>query len=155
MQSSKYLFIFVVVALSAPLFAATPEDQIKFRQSAMMYLRYNMGVIKKQVVTNPDAMDRQKVIRASKTIDAIAQSDLATLFNRHSATGAGWKKTKVKPAYFRESGNVQQKYRTFRAHAKRLVLTANNANATTIKRQFSHLLNACKSCHKAYRAKVR
>jgi cytochrome c556 len=133
--------------------APKTEDQIKFRQSAMMLLRWNMGAIKNQVLTNPQNFNKDKVVASARVIAAISNSGLETLFTSQSSTGKGWIKTKVKSGYFEQTDDVKKRYAKFSREANQLLDVANSKDVTSIKHQFQALLDTCKGCHKKYRNK--
>lgn len=158
MKPNKFVLTFTVLCLAITSFAqqsiASPqEDQIKFRQSAMMFMRWNMGKIKKNVAKKPETFNRQQVLSAARVIAAIANSNLETLFSANTATGKGWKQTRVKSEYFNEADKVKQNYHEFKLAADKLVQISENGDVSAIKSQFDNLFNSCKGCHKNYREK--
>jgi len=153
----KYLTSILITAIiTIPTNVAAqpkPEDQIKFRQSGMMFMRWNMGIIKKQVIKNPQSYNKQRVMDSADAIAAIANSRIDSLFTQESASGKGWKDTLVKPEYFYNTDKAKQYFNDFKSEANKLSTTARNGNPKQIKAQFAKLLNACKGCHKKFRNK--
>lgn len=146
--------LFTLVSTPVATFAdLKPEDAITYRQSAMMFMRWNMGKIKKQVAENPETYNKQQVIAAANVIAAIANSGLGVLFAENTNTGKGWHDTKVKPEYFKEPEEVEKHAKKFIVEANALVEVANRGETSAIKDQFETLFKACKSCHKKYREK--
>jgi cytochrome c556 len=133
--------------------AAKPEDKIKFRQSGMMFMRWNMGIIKEQVITNPQAYDREQVIAAAKVISAIANSGIGILFSSDAATGKGWHDTRVKSAYFQQPDKVKEVSQNFITQANEMTNAAITGDIGLIKSEFNKLFDTCKGCHKHFRNK--
>lgn len=130
-----------------------PEDEIKFRQSAMTFMRWNMGNIKAQVNGKSQSFDKDKVINAANVIAAIANDNLGSLFNEKSKTGKGWKDTRVKAEYFKQPQQVAKYAKAFNREANKLAQVAQTGNKSEIKTQFDNLFSACKDCHKKFRSK--
>lgn len=129
------------------------EDAIKFRQSGMMFMRWNMGKIKQQVVKKPETYNKQNVINAAAVIAATANSGLGALFPIGSDEGKGWKKTRVKQEFFTQPDEVKKRAQEFNREANELLRVANTGNVANIKAQFDATLKACKGCHKKFREK--
>jgi len=151
--TTTLLALCIITASTITIAQPKPEDQIKFRQSGMMFMRWNMGIIKSQVIKNPQSYNKESVIKSANTIAAIANSGIESLFNTESATGKGWKDTLVKPEYFEQREEVEKYIKSFTEQANKLVTTANTGNPGLIKKQFAELLDACKACHKKFRSK--
>ena len=153
----KIISVICIIALSAAVSAQTgkakPEDQIKFRQSGMMFMRWNMAKIKNQVVKNPQAYNKSQVVASAEVIAAIANSGLDALFSPESATGEGWKQTRVKAEYFDRPEQVRERTRDFIDAADRLVSVSKSGDIDMIRGQFNEVFESCKSCHKSFRAK--
>jgi cytochrome c556 len=152
----KYVIAFVLgitIISSAVLAAPKAEDKIKFRQSGMMFMRWNMGTIKKQVIKNPQTYNKEQVAAAARVIAAIANSGMGALFSPDTVDGTGWKKTRIKPEYFDEPDKVRKYASDFNREAKELARVADSGDVDMIKTQFNKLFKACKACHKQYRAK--
>jgi len=130
-----------------------PEDEITYRQSSMMFMRWNMGTIKQHVVSDQANYDAKQVITAAKAINAVADTGFISLFSENSKTGKGWGKTKVKPEFFQQPEKVREKSEAFKREAKAMVESAQGGNLEQMKTQFDKLFESCKSCHKEYREK--
>jgi len=157
MKLLNYLLLLTVVT---PLYSIgtsaeemKAEDEITYRQSAMMFMRWNMGKIKDQVVTQPGNYDSNQVIAAAKAIEAVADSGIGGLFSERSKTGKGWKKTRVKPEFFSEPEQVREKADAFKKESVAMVKAAQSGDLDQMKGQFDSLFKACKACHKKYREK--
>jgi len=129
------------------------EDKIKFRQSGFMFMRWNMGIIKKNVIKAPQRFNREKVIAAARVIESISQSGIQSLFSPGTETGKGWKETRVKKVYFNNPDKVNQYTVDLINEAETLVEVSKNGDIDDIKSQFKTVLNTCKGCHKSYRKK--
>jgi len=153
----KVVLALGIVTMSTATFSTfaqpKPEDQIKFRQSGMMVMRWNMGTIKSQVVKKPQTYNKEQVIAAANVIAAIANSGMGVLFSPQTATGKGWKETRVKSGYFKQTDEVKKRSMEFIIEANQLVKIANGDDVKGIKMQFGKLLDACKACHKKFRSK--
>jgi len=137
----------------AALSQQTAEDKIKFRQSGFMFMRWNMGIIKKHVIKNPEAFNQEKVLAAAEVLAAIAKSNIQTLFTPATKTGKGWKNTRVKPDYFNNEKKVNQYTLDLIKETELLVAVSNEDDIGEIKNQFKKVLNTCKGCHKSFRMK--
>ena len=153
----KIMLTSLLMILLSPLTVVTAkqtsEDKIKFRQSAYMTMRWNMGIIKQNVIKHPEKFNRKKVLAAARVIAAIADSGLDTLFTPNTQTGTGWKKTRVKPDYFENRNKVEEHTLKLVAETRTLVETAKTGDAGEIKTQFKQVLGTCKGCHKEFRLK--
>jgi len=129
------------------------EDQITFRQSSMMFMRWNIGKIKSQVVENPNSFNKDQVIAAANAVAAVANSGIGALFSLESKTGKGWKETRLKPEYFEQPEEVKKVATAFTREANQLALVAASGEMSVIKKQFETLFEACKNCHKKFRRK--
>ena len=143
----------LVVNTSGYAAALKAEDEISYRQSAMMFMRWNMGKIKQQAIENPQHYDKAQVIAAANAINAVAESGLGALFSEKSRTGKGWKKTRVKAEYFNQTQEVRERAQEFRDKAAALVQASQSDDVPLVGKQFKQLFEACKSCHKKFRAK--
>ena len=151
---SLMLSITIMLTATYSVFAQPKaEDQIKYRQSGMVFMRWNMGIIKNQVVKYPQSYNKNQVINAANAIAAIANSGLESLFSADSATGKGWKDTRLKADYFKQPEEVQKKLISFKREANDLAMLSKTGDMKQIKRQFEQLFTSCKSCHKSYRVK--
>lgn len=146
-----------VIVLSAGIMgqsqAAKPEDKIKFRQSGMMFMRWNMGVIKGQLANKPQEYNKQQVIAAANVIAAVAHSGMGALFSADTATGKGWQETRIKAAYFEQPDKAKARSQEFIREADAMVTVANTGDPGMVKTQFNKLFESCKSCHKNFRNK--
>lgn len=156
MKNKILLSLCFIIGTSYPVITVADmkaEDAIKFRQSAMMFMRWNMGKIKKQVVKKPETYNKQQVIDAANVISAIANSGLGALFPSNTEKGKGWKETKIKPDFFEQPEEVKKRATKFNKEANKLAEIANSGNVSHIAEQFDATLKACKGCHKKFRKK--
>ena len=156
MKSKIIVMVSLLTLLSVPAVSTAelkPEDAIKYRQSGMMFMRWNMGKIKKQVVKRPETYNKENVIAAAKVIAATANSGLGALFASNTHKGEGWHKTRIKPEYFEQPDEVKKRAMKFNKEANKLVQVANTGEIDLIKEQFEATFKACKGCHKKFRKK--
>lgn len=153
MKKQLALALSILVVSSTTMAVPKAEDQIKFRQSGFMFMRWNMGIIKNQVVKNPQGYNQEQVEAAADVIAAVANSGIISLFTPETAKGKGWKDTKVKPAFFNNPEDVKKLDAEFRKEANALAAMVASGDVVGIKHQFNALLDACKGCHKKYREK--
>ena len=154
----KIITIFVVLCvMSVSAIAETKSDSkqqmIKFRQSAMMFMRWNIGKIKKQVIKNPASINRNEVEVSARAIAAVANTGLEKLFTASTASGKGWKETRVKPEFFQQPDKVRLRLATFVKEANKLAEVTASGDIDLIRLQFNKTFNACRNCHKSFRAK--
>ena len=153
-MKSKLILLICLISITSPAFTQPkPQDQIKFRQSGMMFMRWNVGIIKNQVVKNPQQYNKEKVVAAASAIAAVANSGIENLFTANSKTGKGWKKTRVKKAFFEEPQEVEKHVIKFKKEANNMLSASQGGDLDQIQQQFDVLFKACKGCHKKYRAK--
>jgi len=127
--------------------------EIKYRQSAMMFMRWNMGTIKKQVVKKSETYNMNQVIASATVIEAISNSGLGKLFGDNTKQGTGWKETRIKPEFFEQPNEVRKRVSKFKKEASALAQVAKTGNIEEIKDQFEKTFKACKGCHKKFRKK--
>lgn len=148
-----------VLALCIAAVAATasaemkPEDKITFRQSGYTFMRWNMGMIKNQVVDDPQTYNKEKVLAAANVIAATANSGIETLFTPDTEKGKGWKDTRVKPEFFKQPDDAKKRALDFHREADAMAKAAATGDVDLIKAQFDKLQKACKSCHEDFRTK--
>lgn len=131
----------------------TAEDKIKFRQSGYMFMRWNMGRIKNQVITDPAKYNRDDVIAAANVIAAISKSGIEKLFTPETSTGKGWKETRVKQGFFTNSDKVKEYFKKLKIEAVELEKVSHTGDIHLIRAQFNILFESCKACHKDFRQK--
>jgi len=129
------------------------EDTIKYRQSGMMFMRWNMSIIKKQTIKNPNSYNKAQVTAAENVINAISNSGIEKLFTSESSVGTGWKKTRAKSEIVSQTDKVRNYIARLSLETKKLVAVSNTGDISSIQKQFKNVLRTCKSCHKSYRNK--
>ncbi|MDR2195050.1 MAG: cytochrome c [Gallionellaceae bacterium] len=150
----KFALAILCAAISTSAFAGKEEDQqIKVRQSAYTFMAWNVGKIKAQVIDRPEAYDKNQVIAAANAIAAVANSGLSVLFGPGTDQGTGWKKTRLKPEFFKQPDEVRKLATDFNREANELAKVAQGGNVGDIKAQFGKLGEACKACHDKFRVK--
>lgn len=153
MKTKLALALSITVISTAALAQLKPEDQIKFRQSGYTFMAWNMGKIKAQVIDNPQSYNKEQVIAAANLIAAVANSGMGALFSPESATGKGWKETRVKPEFFKQPDEVKKRAMTYIKETNELAKVAAGGDIQAIKAQFAKVGEACKGCHDNFRTK--
>jgi cytochrome c556 len=127
----------------------TPEEQILTRQAGYKFMGWNMGKIKANLEGEYNAA---QVEAAADAIAAIANSGMGALYGPGTDKGVGDVKTRVKPEFFQNMEDVGQLARDFVEAANNLAEVADEGEADAVKTAFADVGNACKACHKKYRA---
>ena len=158
MNINKVITTLVILTMTSTIVPIVYADQksadkIKFRQSGMMFMRWNMGVIKKNVIKAPQDYNKQAVIDAANVIKSITHSGMFTLFTSDTVNGKGWKATRVKSEFFTHPEDVKDHVKKVRSESLSLSEVAQSGDINKIKIQFKSLLNSCKACHKDFRGK--
>lgn len=130
---------------------AKPEDLIKARQSGYAFMAWNMGKIKAQVVDGNVPYNKDQVAAAANLIAAAANSGMGALYAPGTEQGKGWKETRLKPEFFKESDEVAKIAVNFTQQANKLQQVAATGDQAKIKAQFGEVGKACKACHDKYR----
>lgn len=149
MYASIFSFT-LLIAIPVASAGQRAENAIKFRQSGYMFMRWNMGKIKNQVIKQPESYNKEQVLAAATVIAAVARSGIEGLFTPETSTGKGWKETRVRPEFFDNPDEVKKYTLMLRRNANALVTAANTGDVGNIKAQFKKVLDACKSCHKNF-----
>jgi len=158
MKIYNVIITLATLTMTATIVPISHADQaaannIKYRQSGMMFMRWNMGVIKHNVIKEPQNYNKQAVIEAANVLEAITHSGMFKLFTPDTANGSGWKATRAKPALFTHPAKVKHHVEKVRLESRELAEVVQSGDINKIKRQFKNLLNSCKACHKDFRAK--
>ena len=151
MKFKKIAVATLAFGLSAAALAQSigkPEDQIRWRQSSMQILGWSMGRIKTNLEGN---FNKDQVIQAANTIQAMANSGSGALFQPGTDTGRGWRDTNVKPEYFTDADKVKEVGMAYNRAANELAKVAATGDAAAVKAQFSKLGESCKGCHDKFR----
>lgn len=120
------------------------QDQIRWRQSAYTTLGWSMARIKANV---SGEFNKEQVIQAANTIQALAHTNIYSLFVPGTEKGKGWKDTEVKPAFFTDKEGAAKVWATFGTEADELAKVAATGDAAAVKAQFGKVGQACKGCH--------
>ena len=144
-----------VAALAIGLSSATlaqsigkPEDQIRWRQSVMQTLGWSLGRIKANI---EGTYNKDQVIQAANTIQALANSGSGALFAPGTDKGKGWHETEVKPELFTNTAKLREVGSAYNKEANELAKVAAAGDAAAVKTQFGNLGKACKACHDEFR----
>lgn len=151
MNLSKIAVATIAIGLSTATIAQSigkPEDQIRWRQSVMQTLGWSMGRIKANVEGN---FNKDQVIQAANTIQALANSGSGGLFAPGTEKGKGWHDTKVKPELFTKKEKLREVGMAYNKEANALAKVAATGDAAAVKAQFGKLGKTCKGCHDEFR----
>lgn len=145
--------LFVCAVLSVPTVTAAPkaEELIKYRQSAMTYMRWNLTVMRQQIKAAPAAYDAAQVLKSARRIAAVADGDLLQLFAEGTESGRGWKPTRALPAVFELPEEFETHLNRLRAAADVLIEAAVTEDQSKAAPAVDALFQACRSCHKQFR----
>lgn len=140
----------VVIALAIGSMAAgvaaqvKPEQQIKWRQSAMQVLKWNMERIKGNL---DGSYNKDQVSQAANLIQAVANGGQGSLYAPGTEKGTGWHPTHVKAEFFTDVEKVREVGGAFNKEANELARVAASGDAAAVKAQFGKLGQSCKACH--------
>ncbi|MCK9388034.1 MAG: cytochrome c [Sulfuritalea sp.] len=126
------------------------EDQIRWRQSVMQTQGWSMGRIKANI---EGTFNKDQVIQAANTIQALANSGSGGLFQSGTGTGKGWHDTNVKPEYFTNAAKLKEVGMAYNKEANEMAKVAASGDAAAVKTQFGNLGKSCKGCHDEFRKK--
>ncbi|MBI5108672.1 MAG: cytochrome c [Rhodocyclales bacterium] len=126
------------------------EDQIRWRQSVMQTVGWSMGRIKANI---EGTYNKDQVIQAANTIQALANSGSGGLFQPGTDTGKGWRETNVKPELFASGSAAKLKEvgMAYNKEANEMAKVAATGDAAAVKVQFGNLGKSCKGCHDEFR----
>lgn len=151
MKFSKIVVTTLALGLSTATLAQSigkAEDQIRWRQSVMQTLGWSMGRIKANI---DGTFNKDHVIQAANTIQALANSGSGGLFQPGTDTGKGWRDTNVKPEFFTNSAKLKEVGTAYNKEANEMAKVAATGDATAVKAQFGNLGKSCKGCHDEFR----
>ncbi|MBK9020427.1 MAG: cytochrome c [Sulfuritalea sp.] len=151
MKFKKIAVTALAIGLSSATLAQSigkPEDQIRWRQSVMQTLGWSMGRIKANI---EGAYNKDQVIQAANTIQALANSGSGALFAPGTDKGKGWHETEVKPELFTNTAKLREVGSAYNKEANELAKVAAAGDAAAVKTQFGNLGKACKACHDEFR----
>lgn len=151
MKFNKIVVAALAIGLSGASLAQSigkPEDQIRWRQSVMQTLGWSMGRIKANV---EGTFNKDQVIQAANTIQALANSGSGALFQPGTDTGKGWRDTSVKPELFANAAKLKEVGAAYNKEANEMAKVAAAGDAAAIKAQFGNLGKSCKGCHDEFR----
>ncbi|QIK38786.1 cytochrome c [Caldichromatium japonicum] len=141
----------LALSLASVVLAASlsPEEQIKTRQAGYAFMGWNMKKIKANLEGD---YNPEQVKAAANAIAAIANSGMGALYGPGTDKDIGSVKTRVKPEFFQNMGEVGQIARNFIAKADALAAAAATGDEQGVAGAFAELGEACKACHTKYRA---
>ncbi len=151
MKFNKIAVAALAIGLSGPTLAQNigkAEDQIRWRQSVMQTLGWSMGRIKANI---EGSYNKDQVIQAANTIQALANSGSGGLFQPGTDTGKGWRDTNVKPELFTNAAKLREVGMAYNKEANEMAKVAAGGDVAAVKAQFGNLGKACKGCHDEFR----
>lgn len=151
MKFNKFVVAALTIGLSGAAMAQTigkAEDQIRWRQSVMQTQGWSMARIKANL---EGSYNKDQVIQAANTIQAIANSGSGGLFQPGTDTGKGWRDTNVKPEMFKNAAKLKEVGSAYNKEANEMAKVAASGDAAAVKAQFGNLGKACKGCHDEFR----
>ncbi|MFH1871144.1 MAG: cytochrome c [Pseudomonadota bacterium] len=151
MKFNKFVVATLAIGLSGALLAQTigkAEDQIRWRQSVMQTQVWSMARIKANI---EGSYNKDQVIQAANTIQALANSGSGGLFQPGTDTGKGWRDTNVKPEMFKNAAKLKEVGMAYNKEANEMAKVAASGDAAAVKAQFGNLGKACKGCHDEFR----
>ncbi|MBI5898926.1 MAG: cytochrome c [Rhodocyclales bacterium] len=151
MNHKRIVVASLAIGLSSATLAQTigkPEDQIRWRQSVMQTLGWSMGRIKANI---DGTYNKDQVIQAANTIQALANSGSGALFTPGTDTGKGWRDTNVKPELFTNSAKLKEVGMAYNKEANEMAKVAATGDSAAVKAQFGNLGKSCKGCHDEFR----
>lgn len=147
--ASTALGVFALGLASTALADLKPEEQIQTRQAGYSFMSWNMGKIK----TNLEGdYNSAQVVAAANAIAGIANSGMGALYGPGTDKNIGDVKTRVKPELFQNMEDVGTIAKNFVSAADNLQKVAASGDETEVASAFGELGEACKACHKKYRA---
>ena len=127
---------------------AKPEDAIKYRQSVMNIIGYQMGQMG-SVVTGKKPYEKQEFSHY-----AIIEEMLSTLpWEAFMTAGTDKGNTALKSSALSKKDKFMAKAKTFETEIQKLVKAAAGDDFNAIKAQFGEVGKSCKSCHEDYRSR--
>ncbi|MBI3096197.1 MAG: cytochrome c [Rhodocyclales bacterium] len=151
MKFNKIAVAVLAIGLSGATLAQNigkAEDQIRWRQSVMQTQGWSMARIKANI---DGTFNKDQVIQAANTIQAIANSGSGGLFQPGTDTGKGWRETNVKPEMFSNAAKLKEVGSAYNKAANEMAKVAATGDAAAVKAQFGNLGKACKGCHDEFR----
>lgn len=141
----------VAFAIASSAFAAnlSPEEQIETRQAGYAFMGWNMGKIKANLDGDYNA---DQVSAAANAIAGIANSGMGALYGPGTDKNVGDVETRVKPEFFQNMEDVGVIATNFNKAANTMAEVAAGGDPAAVKTAFGDLGEACKACHKKYRA---
>ncbi|NSL54525.1 c-type cytochrome [Uliginosibacterium aquaticum] len=136
------------LSISAAFAQAKPEDQIKYRQSAMTVTARSVGVLS-AMAKGDLPFNKELAQRHASTI-----ADLSDLPLTAGAYGPGTDKgapTKADPKIWSEADKFKAAFDKFSTSARSLPAAAGDLNS--LKTALADLGKTCKGCHDDYRMK--
>jgi cytochrome c556 len=128
--------------------APRPEALIKWRQSAFQVIGWNSTRLKTALAGKYDS---HEVRSAARSLAAVANSGLASLFPPGTADGKGWRETSARDEVFSDAQKFRALTDEFAREADALVQLAAGSDTQAVNAQFLKVAQTCKSCHNQFR----
>lgn len=149
MKLKKLVVALTAITLSSGVLAQVkPEQQIRWRQSTMQVLAWNMARTKANI---DGSYNKDQVIQAANIMQAIANGGQGSLFAPGTEKGKGWHETEVKPEFFTDADKVKEVAGAFNKEVNELAKIAATGDAAAVKAQFGKVGQTCKGCHDKFR----
>lgn len=127
-----------------------PDDVIKNRQATFNVIAGHVGKIK----ANLDGeYNRDQVLKSATVIQAIANSNIDSLFVAGTDKGRGYHESQLKADAFNPDNakKLRDAFTGFNEQANQLALIANIGDKAAVQAQFGKLRGTCKTCHDNFR----
>lgn len=151
MKSKLLLSLLAVTLAGSAVAQVKPEDAIKFRQSGYGFMAWNMQRIKMNV--EGGNFNKEEVIKAANTIQAIANSGMGALYLPGTDKGTGWEPTRAKANIWTDREKLGKVATEFNKEANEMAKIAATGDAAAIGVQLGKLGGTCKGCHDDFKAK--
>jgi cytochrome c556 len=128
--------------------APRPEALIKWRQSAFQVIGWSSTRLKTALSGKYDSHEVQS---AARSLAAVANSGLDTLFPAGTADGKGWRETTARDEVFSDAQKFRALTEDFAREANTLATLAARGDVQAVNAQFLKVAQTCKSCHNRFR----
>lgn len=127
-----------------------PDDVIKNRQATFNVIAGHIGKIK----ANLDGeYNRDQVLKSAAVIQAIANSNIDSLFVTGTDKGTGYHESQLKAEAFapENAKKLRDAFSSFNEQANQLANIVNIGDKAAVQAQFGKLRGTCKNCHDNFR----
>lgn len=130
-------------------FGAEPskfEEPIKYRRAAMTMIKWHVDRIA-PMVRNPQAFNRDEVVRSAATIEFLSRLTLEGY-----VPGSHEGETKALPEIWKDWNRYKALNDRFQAEAVKLRDISKTGDAAAVKAQLSETNKVCKNCHDDFKS---